>query len=392
MFGINVWGLALGQALLITGNILLISVTALVGQHLAPELGYATLPIALQYIGLMFVTLPAAHVMKWVGRKKGFLIGNVLGVVGACLAYMALSVDNFYIFCCGTFMLGMSIGVSQQYRYAAAEHAPSNKIPQAIGLIMGAGVIAAILGPNLAIWFENWIPDIQYQGAFLALIVVYLITMVLIQTLPLKKPTIEEQKGPTRSYRELLKQNDLVGAIVAGAIGYGVMVLIMTATPLAMMHAGHDFSHTASTIQWHVLGMFAPSFFTGKLISKFGCSKVIQTGCLMLVACIALTQFGATYWHFSIALAFLGIGWNFTFIGATSLLTGTYRPAEKAKVQGLNDLVVFSCSAVASLLAGYWQNLLGWELLNLMMVPLIFCAMITIAAIRKRAELYTEPS
>ncbi|TDP00515.1 MFS transporter [Marinomonas balearica] len=390
MFGTTVWGLALGQALLITGNILLISVAALVGQHLAPDPDYATVPIALQYIGLMCITLPAAHVMKWVGRKKGFLIGNVFGVVGACLAYMALSVDNFYIFCCGTFTLGMSIGVGQQYRYAAAENAPKNKIPQSISLIMAAGIIAAILGPNVAVWFEHWFPDVQYQGAFLALIIVYLLTMVIIQLLPLKKPSIEEQQGHTRSYKELLKQNDLLGAIVAGAIGYGVMVLIMTATPLAMMHSGHNFSDTASTIQWHVLGMFAPSFFTGKLISRFGCSKVIQTGCLMLVGCIALTQFGITYWHFSIALALLGIGWNFTFIGATSLLTGTYQPAEKAKVQGLNDLIVFTCSAAASLLAGYWQNIFGWQLLNLMMIPFIFSAMITVAAIQKRAELYVE--
>nr|WP_239495757.1 MFS transporter [Marinomonas primoryensis] len=227
-------------------------------------------------------------------------------------------------------------------------------------------------------------PDVQYIGAFAALFILYAITTILVATLPLKKANIAEQTGTPRSYTTLLRQPILIASITSGAIGYAVMVLIMTATPLAMHSHGFHFGHTASVIQWHVLGMFAPSFFTGYLIKKFGTCNIIQTGCLLLIACILLNQFGTTYWYFWTALVVLGIGWNFTFIGATNLLTQTYQPADKTKIQGLNDFLVFGSSAIASILAGYWQNLLGWEILNILMLPAIFIAMMTVYLSMKR--------
>lgn len=387
MLGMTVWGLALGQAILITGNILLVSVTALIGQSLAPSIAMATLPVALQFLGLMGVTLPAALLMAWLGRKKGFLFGNIIGVAGAILAYFAVKHELFPLFCLSTFLLGMAIGVGQQYRFAATENAPSSKAPQAISLIMGAGVIAAVLGPNMAIWFEYWAPDRQYLGAFAALIVLYAFNTLLVALLPLKPPSKAEQSGTPRPYKELLRQSDLRSAIVAGSIGYGVMVLVMTATPLAMQHTGFGFGETAYVIQWHVLGMFLPSFLTGKLIARFGSYRVIQSGCLLLLSCIALNQVGMTYWHFFSALILLGVGWNFTFIGATTMLTKAHRPEDKARVQGVNDLIVFTCSAAASLLAGYWQSLFGWQILNLLMIPAILLAMFTMMSSRKRASI-----
>ena len=376
---ITVWGLALGQALLVSGNILLVSVTALIGQQIAPSLSLMTLPVALQFLGLMGVTLPAAHLMRWLGRKVGFLIGNIIGVGGACLAYFALAAGDFTLFCVSTFLLGMAIGVGQQYRFAAIEGCPPALHPRAISLVMAGGVIAAILGPNLAIWGERLFPATQYLGAFAVLIGLYLLTTVLIAFIPLKKPTRAELQGEARPYTELFRQPQLVAAITAGVIGYAVMVLIMTATPLAMQGCGFGFSSTATVIQWHVLGMFAPSFITGRLITQFSETKIIQTGCILLIACVLLNQLGTTYWHFWTALVLLGVGWNFTFIGATSLLTHTYRPAEKAKVQGMNDFLIFGSSAVASLLAGYWQSLFGWQMLNLMMLPAIGIAMLLVA-------------
>ena len=376
---ITVWGLALGQALLVSGNILLVSVTALIGQQIAPSLSLMTLPVALQFLGLMGVTLPAAHLMRWLGRKIGFLIGNMIGVGGACLAYFALAAGDFTLFCVSTFLLGMAIGVGQQYRFAAIEGCPPALHPRAISLVMAGGVIAAILGPNLAIWGERLFPATQYLGAFAVLIGLYLLTTVLIAFIPLKKPTRAELQGEARPYTELFKQPQLVAAITAGVIGYAVMVLIMTATPLAMQGCGFGFSSTATVIQWHVLGMFAPSFITGRLITQFSETKIIQTGCVLLIACVLLNQLGTTYWHFWTALVLLGVGWNFTFIGATSLLTHTYRPAEKAKVQGINDFLIFGSSAVASLLAGYWQSLFGWQMLNLIMLPAIGVAMLLVA-------------
>jgi len=194
----------------------------------------------------------------------------------------------------------------------------------------------------------------------------------------IKDNDIEEQTATARSYATLLKQPILIAAIVSGAIGYGVMVLIMTATPLAMHHHGFHFGHTASVIQWHVLGMFSPSFFTGRLIAKFGTNIIIQVGCLLLIACALLNQFGVDYWHFWTALLLLGVGWNFTFIAATSLLTTTYQPADKAKIQGLNDFLVFGSAVVASVLAGYWQSILGWEILNILILPAIFIAIASV--------------
>lgn len=386
---ISVWGLALGQALLVTGNILLVSVTALIGQQIAPSFALVTLPVALQFLGLMGVTIPAAYLMRWLGRKTGFLLGNLIGVTGAVLAFLALSANHFVLFCVSTFLLGMAIGVGQQYRFAAIEGCAPALHSRAIGLVMAGGILAAILGPNLAIWTEHLFPEQQYLGAFGALVILYLITLVLISALPLAKPTLAEQQGEQRSYAELLKQPLLLSAIVSGMIGYGVMVLVMTATPLAMVACGFSFSSTASVIQWHVLGMFLPSFFTGKLISRFGESRIIQSGCLLLIVCVLLNQLGVLYWHFWTALVALGIGWNFTFIGATSLLTHTYRPAEKAKVQGLNDFCVFGAAALGSLLAGQFQLQLGWELLNLLMLPAVLVAMTLVWTSHRRQALAT---
>lgn len=381
---LSVWGLALGQAMLISGNILLVSVTALIGQQIAPSLSLITLPVALQFLGLMGVTLPAAHLMRWLGRKVGFLIGNMIGVFGAVLAYFALAAGDFTLFCVSTFLLGMAIGVGQQYRFAAIEGCPPALHPRAISLVMAGGVIAAILGPNLAIWGERLFPATQYLGAFAFLIGLYLLTTLLIAFVPLKKSTLAERQGDARSYAELFRQPQLIAAVTAGVIGYAVMVLVMTATPLAMQACDFGFSTTASVIQWHVLAMFAPSFITGRLITQFSETKVIQVGCLLLILCVVLNQLGTTYWHFWSALVALGVGWNFTFIGATSLLTHTYRPAEKAKIQGMNDFLVFGSAAVASLLAGYWQSLFGWQMLNILMLPAIGVAMLLVAISENR--------
>lgn len=378
MLPLAVWGLALGQALLITGNILLIAVNALIGQRLAPQQELATLPVAVQFIGLMAATLPAAQIMRLMGRKFGFLLGNLIGIGGGLLACLAIVQANFLLFCLSTTLLGVAIGIGQQYRFAATEACAAQDRSRAISLVMAGGVLAAVLGPNLAVWSNKLLPQPEFLGAFAALVVLYCVNLVLIASLPLPQPTLEEQTGSQRSYRQLFQQPKLTTAIVAGAIGYGVMILVMTATPIAMHHHAHDFRNTASIIQWHVLGMFLPSFFTGRLIARFGEISVIQTGCVLLMACVVVAQIGTDYGFFWISLVTLGVGWNFTFIGATSLLTTSYRPAEKAKVQGANDFLVFACSALASLLAGHLHAHLGWNALNLSMLPAIGIAMLLV--------------
>ena len=375
---LTVWGLTLGQALLTTGNILLVSVSALIGLQIAPSAAWTTFPVAMQFLGLMLVVLPAAHLMQRFGRKVVFMVGNTFGVAGAALAYMALLQQSFVFFSVATFLLGMAIGVSQQYRFAAVEHTEPAQRANAVSLVMGGGVLAAVLGPNLAIWVKSDVPNQQYLNAFVALLVLYVIAFILVLCLPLKKNKASDSTGVTRSYAELFKQPLLVAAVVSGTIGYAVMVLLMTATPLAMMSHGFHFEHSAHVIQWHVLGMFVPSFITGTLITRFGEKTIMLLGCVLLLLCQVVAQLGIEYMHFTVALVVLGIGWNFTFIGATTLLTQTHTPAEKAKVQGINDFLIFSFAAMASLFSGYWQNLLGWQTLNLIMMPCVVLAVVLI--------------
>jgi len=387
MLPLGVWGLALGQALLITGNILLISINALIGQQLTPLPSLATLPVALQFIGLMAVTLPAALLMRTLGRKAGFLIGNVVGVCGAGLCCFALFQSNFYIFCLGTTMLGMAIGVSQQYRFAAIELCSDRERSRAIALIMGAGVIAAVLGPNLAVWASHLHFSQAFAGSFFVVMLLYVLTAVVIANIKLPHANIADTQDSGRSLRELFSQPNLMTAVVAGAIGYGVMVLVMTATPIAMHDHHHPFDQTASVIQWHVLGMFLPSFVTGRLVAKWGEIPLILTGCLLLALCALIGQLGSQYWHYVSALIALGIGWNFTFISATSLLASCYRSSEKAKVQGINDFLVFGSSALASLMAGQLQWWLGWKQLNLVALAAILIAVAVVLRSRRGSAL-----
>ena len=382
----TVAGLSIAQALLVSGNILLVSVVALIGKELAPSAAAITLPVALQFLGLIFATMPSAHLMGWLGRKFGFMLANCIGVLGATLAFTALYRQQFGLFCLGTFLLGMAIGVGHQYRFAAAEAAPPGQQSRAIGFVMAGGVLAAVIGPNLARWSQDLFSQSAFLGAFAWLIVLNATALVLVALLRLPRPTAESLHGPKRGYGELLRQPKLVAAITAGLVGYGVMVLIMTATPLSMDHSGHSFHATASVIQWHVLGMFVPSFFTGRLIQRFGARRVINWGCLLLIACLLLNQLGVTYWIYWTALLLLGVGWNFAFIGATALLTQTYRPAERARVQGLNELLVFTGAGLGAMLAGYWNELLGWQLMNLVLLPAVVLAM-AVLWLSNRAEI-----
>ncbi len=385
----TVAGLSIAQALLISGNILLVSVIALIGKQLAPSASLITLPVALQFLGLICATMPSAHLMGWLGRKFGFMLANSIGVTGAMLSFVALYNSQFALFCVGTFLVGMAIGVGQQYRFAAVEAAPPGQQSRAIGFVMAGGVIAAVLGPNLARWSQDMFSQNPYLGAFAWLVVLNATALVLVALLRLPRPTAESLHGHKRSYGELLRQPKLVAAITAGFIGYGVMVLVMTATPLSMEHSGHSFHSTASVIQWHVLGMFVPSFFTGRLIQRFGARQVINWGCLLLLACLLLNQLGIDYWVYWTALLLLGVGWNFAFIGATALLTQTYEPAERARVQGMNELLVFTGAGLGAMLAGYWNTLLGWQLMNLVLVPAVVLAM-AVLWFSKRAELRAE--
>jgi len=371
---ISVWGLAIAQALLTSGNILLVSVSALIGQQLAAHPSLITLPVALQFLGLIFSTLPAAHLMQRLGRKAGFVLGNLIGLAGTGVALYGLGSASLAWFAGGTFLIGMAIGVGQQYRFAALDACPVEQHPRAISLVMAGGVLAAILGPNLALWSQGWYSGNPFVGAFYGLLGLYVIALLLILLLPLPGAKTFAKVERARSYRELFRQPLLSTAVVSGMIGYGVMVLLMTATPLAMDHSQHEFPAIAQVIQWHVLGMFVPSFFTGRLIRRYSTRRVILWGCLALLLSALVNISGTGYWFYFVGLLLLGVGWNFTFIGATHLLSMSYLPQEQGKVQGMNEFMVFSAAAVGSLFAGQGVVLLGWTWLNLLSIPMVILA------------------
>lgn len=368
---ITVWGLAIAQALLTTGNILLVAVSALIGKQLASHPALITVPVALQFLGMILATLPAAHLMQKMGRKVGFILGNCIGLLGTWVALQGLEASSLMHFATGTFLIGMAIGTAQQYRFAALDVCSVEQRPRAISMVMAGGILAAILGPNLAIWSRQWFDGNPFVGAFYGLFLIYILALILIASLPLAAPIKNVAKQATRSYRELFKQPLLIAAIASGAIGYAVMVLLMTATPIAMQGDEFPFSNIAWVIQWHVLGMYAPSFFTGSLIRRFSSRTVILWGCMILALCILVNVLGNSFWHYLLGLLMLGVGWNFTFIGATHLLTYTYEPAEQGKVQGINEFMVFTAAALGSLLAGVGVAKLGWVWLNLASLPAI---------------------
>ena len=379
----TVWGLTLAQALLTTGNILLVTVSALIGKQLAPHPALVTAPVAAQFLGLILATLPAASLMQTVGRKKVFFLGNVFGLMGAAISIQALLISSFGLFTLGIFLTGIAIGVAQQYRFAALDECPKEAHPKAISMVMSGGVLAAWLGPNLAIRSQHWFTGNAFVGAFVGLFGLYVLATLLLLALPLKPTNIDNNQAlPQRSFAQLFRQPLFVAAVASGAIGYGVMVFLMTATPLAMHQHHFQFPDIANVIKWHVLGMFVPSFFTGHLIKKFGVKTMIEVGCVLLIISAGINLLGQSHAHFFVALLLLGIGWNFTFIGATQLVSLTYRHSEKGKAQGMNDFLVFSTAAIASLFAGQTVETVGWMWVNLISLPLILLVMLLIAKSR----------
>jgi len=379
----NVVLLSLCQALLTTGNVLLISVNALIGQQLAPSIALITLPVALQFVGLMTATIPASLIMDRIGRKNGFYMGNSIGIIGAVGCIVALNWGNFYLFCVGTFLLGIGIGFGTLYRFAAVEACPVEQKSKAISLVMAGGVIAAVLGPNLAVSSREWLNDSVFTGAFVGLLFLYTLALVLLSFIRIDSAEVHVDNQPARSLTTIIGQPVFIVAAIVGMVSYAVMNLIMTVTPVAMARCGFDFSDAAWVIEWHVLGMFLPSFITPKLIARYGLLKMMLIGACLMLVCIALNLHGQSQWHFWSALALLGVGWNFMFISATQLVTMAYKSSEKAKSQAANEFLVFGMVTLSAFSSGWLESSLGWEVLNSLMVPVVLWAMLVILFYRK---------
>lgn len=375
----NVFLLATCQALLYTSSSLVLTTAALVGVALAPSVSLSTLPLGVMFITTMSTTMPASLLMRRLGRRTGFLLGAASGVAGGALCAAAIHNGSFLGYCIGLALIGVFNGVGQYYRFTAAEVANVEFRSRAISLVMAGGVIAAFTGPNLANLTRDLVTPTAFAGSYVCLVAVYLLSMALLSALRVPPPSAAETSGPVRPMSTIARQPAFLVAVLGGMVSYGVMNLLMTATPLAMAGCGLAFGDTAWVIQWHVFGMFAPSFFTGHLIRRFGVGNVMVCGGVLLALCAAVNLSGLDVLHFWAALALLGVGWNFLFIGSTTLLTETYLPAEKAKVQGLNDLLVFATVAVTATSSGALHHALGWSAMNIGVLPFItLCILATL--------------
>jgi MFS family permease len=360
--------LALAQATAMTCNAIMILTSALAGDMLAEDKRWATLPLGLQFLATMATTFPASYLMKRYGRRAGFTVGALIGVVGGLVMAESVRRFSFPMFVLGNAIFGVSAAFTLFYRFAAAEASDEAFRPKAISLVMAGGIAAAIFGRPLATWGHDLIAPHLFLGGFLFVVILSVVVVLII--LPLAMPRIETQGAaaiaaealPARPILEIVRQPRAIAAIAAAMLGYGVMSFVMTATPLAMQFCGFELkTGIAAVIQWHVLGMFAPSFVTGHIIKRIGEARVMGIGLVLYVACLATAFAGVDINNFWFALIMLGLGWNFLYIAGTSELTKCYRPSERAKAQAFNDCATFSAVAVCSLTAGAVEQTLGWD-------------------------------
>jgi MFS family permease len=359
------------------------TLAAILGSLLAPDRGLATLPVAAMVVGTAIASLPASMLMRRFGRRPSFVVGALLGVGGSLLCALALQQGNFVAFVIGHLLLGSYQGFANSYRFAAVEAAGPEQAGRAISLVVAGGVAAAFLGPQLGLWGRDWIGGQIFVGSYLAQGGLSLIALVLLSRLDLPQAAAT-YAGTPRPLRAILDQPVLRVSIFGAAIGYAVMILVMTATPLAILGCGLPGERVTPVIQWHVVGMFAPSFFTGSLIKRYGAPRIMQAGFILLLGNVAVALSGVEFLHFLSALVLLGVGWNFAFIGGTTLLTQAYRPAEQLKVQAVNEFSIFGLVALATLSAGWLYDRFGWFTLNLAVVPPLLAALIAAIAIERQ--------
>ncbi len=381
--------LVVSQVFGFTAATVTVFISGIIGSQLSPIKTLSTLPPSIYVIGTAAATIFAAKIMSVVGRRLGFIFASIVGSCVCLSAAYSIMVENFYIFCLSNFFLGASMAFNHQYRFAAAESVSKDKAPKAISTLLFAGIAAAFLGITLANYTKTLIDGYIYVGSYLALATLTIVPAFLLFFFQEKKEFNKKinLKIKTRSYYEFLSQPRFLQAITSASFAYAVMSFLMTATPISM-HNVHSFSleKTGIVLQFHVLAMFLPSLFTGDLIKKFGYSRMMYAGVVFFMLTIICSLFEPSFKNYFISLIFLGIGWNFLFITGTSLLVTTYKSEEKFKVQGFNDLAVFSTMAIASLLAGILISLTNWMTVNFVCIPFLILIIASIINADKKSE------
>ncbi len=375
----NILVLTAAQALGAASPPIIISLGGIVGQTLSSVPALATLPVSLYNLGLAMGTIPAAMVMKRMGRRTGYLFGATIGMVSGLVATLGIVGATFVIFCLGTFMAGFYGAYVQSYRFAAADAATGPLKAKAISWVMIGGLAAAVIGPQLVIWTRDALPAAPFAGSFLSQAALAMLAFPVLMLLRAPKPAAAgagAQADGGRPLGEIMRTPRFILAVSAGVVSYGLMSFVMTAAPMAMVGCGFTVGEAAFGIQWHVLAMFAPSFFTGNLIARFGKEKITALGLVILAASGAVALAGIDIENFFISLILLGLGWNFGFIGATAMITDCHTPQERGRVQGANDFIVFGTVAVASFSSGSLLTASGWETVNWMIFPIVAAVLV----------------
>ena len=372
----NVFILATCQMLFGSSRLLLIATASII----AWGMGYkalATMPAALVIVGTAIATMPASMLMRVTGRRLGFMIGAGIGALAGVMVLLAIVRNNFWLLCAATLTYGVYAAFGQYYRFAAADTAPQDFRSKAISLVLTGGVVAAFVGPYLAKSGQNLVTA-EFMGSYLFLIGLTVLTALVLIFLDIPNLTPSERAAAQRPLSRIMMQPVFIAATLAATMGQGVMNLLMTAIPIAMLEADFQFADTAFVISWHSLGMFGPGFVTGSLIKRFGEVRIILTGVVLQIVCIGVALSGEGVMEFWLAMLLLGVGWNFAFTGGTSLLTTAHNPAERAKTQGAMSFINYTFVAVVSLSSGALLHFFGWEWVNLSSIPLLVVAALAI--------------
>lgn len=370
----NAVTLAMAQALYGAAFTALVVTAGLVGAQLAPSPAWATLPMSLAIVGTALTTFPVSMLMRRVGRRTGFLLGALAGVAGAAIGFLAIYQRSFELFLAGCMLMGAYQASASYYRFAAADTASPEFRPKAISWVMTGGIVAALIGTLLVMVTVDLLAPVTFAGTWAAMALLALAgsAILLAVDIPL---TVKADAPSGRPLAVIARQPRYMVAVLTATLAYGIMVLVMTATPVAMLGCGFSVADSSWVIQWHALAMFVPSFFTGSLISRWGAARISAIGMALMAAAAGAGLFGVDFGNFAVGLILLGLGWNFGFIGGTSMLTETYTPEERNKAQGLNDLLIFVTTALTSLGAGKLLAWFGWNGVNYAAFPMVVLAL-----------------
>jgi len=383
----DIFLLACCQALLLANASGLISLNGLVGVALSPDRSLATLGVTTYVLGGALASLPMALWMGRVGRRRGFMTGAAVNIVGCAIGVVALALHSFALFCVATAVIGVYNAIGLQYRFAAAEVAAPADKARAISLVLAGGVVGGIIGPETAKWSRDLFAT-PFLGTFALLAAYALVAMAVQSRVQVPMPVRDDRAAGGRAFAVIAAQPVFVVAVLTGALSYGLMNLLMTATPIAMNFCGYPFGASATVIEWHVVGMFAPGFVTGSLIARFGVLRIVGVGLALMGTAVAVALNGTSVPHFAVSMALVGVGWNFMYTGGTTLLTESYAPVEKARVQGVNDFVLFATLAASSLTSGALVTSAGWDTANWAAIPVLAVIAVAITTLgwRRRAS------